>query len=181
MRGGRRLAVRGAIAGHIVGEFPHARIPGDKDRYRTARRTGNVCATRTPWGKWNIGSSRCIWSTALEPLVGSMSAFCNRQIWSQPVGPSGATPVIASSTPAGSGRPALDETAALSPSSWPARAGHPRLVMREQRKTWMAGPSLAMTTGPKPQFLLVPHRPSADPPCMKRMSAGPSRGPPTSV
>jgi hypothetical protein len=24
----------GAIAGHIVGEFPHARIPGDKDLYR---------------------------------------------------------------------------------------------------------------------------------------------------
>ena len=24
----------GAIAGHIVGEFPHARIPGDKDMYR---------------------------------------------------------------------------------------------------------------------------------------------------
>jgi Xaa-Pro aminopeptidase len=24
----------GAIAGHIVGEFPHARIPGDKDHYR---------------------------------------------------------------------------------------------------------------------------------------------------
>jgi Xaa-Pro dipeptidase len=24
----------GAIAGHLVGEFPHARIPGDKDHYR---------------------------------------------------------------------------------------------------------------------------------------------------
>jgi hypothetical protein len=24
----------GAIAGHLVGEFPHARIPGDKDLYR---------------------------------------------------------------------------------------------------------------------------------------------------
>ncbi len=24
----------GAIAGHIVGEFPHAHIPGDKDLYR---------------------------------------------------------------------------------------------------------------------------------------------------
>jgi Xaa-Pro dipeptidase len=24
----------GAFAGHIVGEFPHARIPGDKDLYR---------------------------------------------------------------------------------------------------------------------------------------------------
>jgi Xaa-Pro dipeptidase len=26
----------GAIAGHIVGEFPHAHIPGDKDRYRVS-------------------------------------------------------------------------------------------------------------------------------------------------
>lgn len=26
----------GAIAGHIVGEFPHARIPGDKDLYRVS-------------------------------------------------------------------------------------------------------------------------------------------------
>ena len=26
----------GAIAGHIVGEFPHARIPGDKDHYRVS-------------------------------------------------------------------------------------------------------------------------------------------------
>jgi Xaa-Pro dipeptidase len=24
----------GAIAGHIVGEFPHVHIPGDKDLYR---------------------------------------------------------------------------------------------------------------------------------------------------
>jgi Xaa-Pro dipeptidase len=26
----------GAIAGHIVGDFPHARIPGDKDLYRVS-------------------------------------------------------------------------------------------------------------------------------------------------
>ena len=64
--------------------------------------------------------------------------------------------------------PALNETAALSPSPWPATkhapakarrrpgAGHPRLVMREQRKTWMAGPSPAMTTGPKPRFFVSP-------------------------
>ena len=30
----------GAIAGHIVGEFPHAHIPGDKDRYRISPANG---------------------------------------------------------------------------------------------------------------------------------------------
>ena len=42
--------------------------------------------------------------------------------------------------------------AALPPSAWLAKASHPRLVTRrakqtEQRKTWMAGTSPAMTMG----------------------------------
>jgi Xaa-Pro dipeptidase len=36
----------GAIAGHIVGEFPHARIPGDKDFYRIS--PGNTQRMREP-------------------------------------------------------------------------------------------------------------------------------------
>ena len=56
--------------------------------------------------------------------------------------------VIASSTPAGSGRPPWMKTAALPrrhgrracPGQRPG-AGHPRLVGREKRKRWMAGPS----------------------------------------
>ena len=71
-------------------------------------------------------------------------------------------PVIASSTPAGSGRPVLNEIMALPPSSWPAKhapakaGGRPSTSCEakktEQRKTWMAGPSPAMTTGTKPRF-----------------------------
>jgi Xaa-Pro dipeptidase len=36
----------GAIAGHIVGEFPHARIPGDKDLYRVS--PANLARMRAP-------------------------------------------------------------------------------------------------------------------------------------
>lgn len=36
----------GAIAGHIVGEFSHARIPGDKDHYRVSPANGE--RMRTP-------------------------------------------------------------------------------------------------------------------------------------
>ena len=49
------------------------------------------------------------------------------------------------------GRPAVNETGPHRHGRSMFRrrpgAGHPRLVMREQRKTWMAGPSPAMTTG----------------------------------
>jgi hypothetical protein len=31
--------------------------------------------------------------------------------------------------------------------SWPAKAGHPRLCGWQQEKTWVAGPSPAMTQG----------------------------------
>ena len=41
-------------------------------------------------------------------------------------------------------------------------AGHPRLVMREQRKTWMAGPSPAMTTRQSRGFLSGAKRRSND-------------------
>jgi Xaa-Pro dipeptidase len=36
----------GAIAGHLVGEFPHARIPGDKDHYRIS--PANLTRMRDP-------------------------------------------------------------------------------------------------------------------------------------
>jgi Xaa-Pro dipeptidase len=36
----------GAIAGHLVGEFPHARIPGDKDHYRIS--PANATRMRDP-------------------------------------------------------------------------------------------------------------------------------------
>src|SRR6201996_1821124 len=38
----------GQIAGHLVGEFPHARIPGDKEHYRIA--PGNPTRMRDPDG-----------------------------------------------------------------------------------------------------------------------------------
>ena len=88
-------------------------------------------------------------------------------------------------TPACGGRPALDETAALPTSSWPAEAGHPRLVAHEQksepRKTWMAGPSPAMTTGSKPRFL-VSSTPALGRPALHETCGRPTGvRPPTSV
>jgi Xaa-Pro dipeptidase len=41
----------GAIAGHIVGEFPHAHIPGDKDLYRIS--PANTQRMRDPDGAGN--------------------------------------------------------------------------------------------------------------------------------
>jgi hypothetical protein len=52
------------------------------------------------------------------------------------------------------GRPTLDETAVLPV----VMAGYPRLVMSEQRKTWMAGLSPAMTMRQSRSLVLVRHR-----------------------
>jgi hypothetical protein len=38
-----------------------------------------------------------------------------------------------------------NEAMSLPLTSWPAKAGHPRLSLRRAPKTWMAGPSPAMT------------------------------------
>jgi Xaa-Pro dipeptidase len=51
----------GQIAGHLVGEFPHYRIPGDKDLYRISPHNPSGCATRMPRGTGSTGSWRCIW------------------------------------------------------------------------------------------------------------------------
>lgn len=45
----------GAIAGHLVGEFPHARIPGDKDLYRIS--PANPTRMRDP----DAGGQRKYW------------------------------------------------------------------------------------------------------------------------
>src|SRR5271167_4763260 len=41
-------------------------------------------------------------------------------------------------------------------SSWPAKAGHPRLSFMPPAKTWMAGPSPAMTMRQEPRPDMIP-------------------------
>src|SRR3954471_24398243 len=82
-------------------------------------------------------------------------------------------------TPAGSGRPALDETAALPPSSWPTEAGHPRLWRTSKKERAEedvdGGPSPTMTMGTKPRFSVSSLPAFGRPPWMK-LSALPDLG-----
>jgi Xaa-Pro dipeptidase len=75
----------GVIAGHIVGEFPHARIPGDKDLYRLSPSNPGRMRDRDALGQmrhWIIESYT--WSTVPELLAHSTNGVCNQRTWTWP-------------------------------------------------------------------------------------------------
>jgi hypothetical protein len=73
----------GAIAGHIVGEFPHARIPGDKDLYRISPANLGRMRDLDALGQMRHWIIEVRLIDRARTFGGFYERFCNQRTWSR--------------------------------------------------------------------------------------------------